>query len=232
MVFKLFSNGFHRRFSMRNIDFDWATSWLWLPIFASNNSEFPFHKIQNCFSTQSSKALFEPLPPRAVLRREHTTSYHPATPAITNITMATATRTTTSSALPTSNFGDGHRQQAPTKSTSTAFGGGTITSSTIVATSNKNISIQVAPTVVGTVKERIQMFGGDAPPKPEPRTLIQKRRSQLSTKWGTDATKKVATRGACGRTGIIVADQRKVEWYTNTHSGTIYKKRIALQSFD
>jgi hypothetical protein len=142
-------------------------------------------------------------------------------------TATAANTTTTSSGLFASNSRDGDRQ-APTTSTST---GAVQATSAVVATTSKNISIQqAAPNKVGTVKERIHMFGGNEVPKPPP-TLVQKRRDQLSTKWEKDATKKVATHGACGRTGNAVKDPRTVEWYTSPNSG-IYKKRIAIRSSD
>jgi hypothetical protein len=96
----------------------------------------------------------------------------------------------------------------------------------VVTTSTKNISIQ-QPKTGTTIKERIQMFGGEVPKPP----LVQKRKEQLSKKWEKDAIKKVATHGVCGRTGgngIKIADPRKVEWYTSPKSGA-YRKRIALR---
>ena len=94
------------------------------------------------------------------------------------IMMTTTTGTMTSSAVRASSSilhdSDG---QTRIHSTSTTTDGAT--SKTVVGTS-RNISIVQAPPKVGTVKERIQMFGGDEVPKPEP-TLVQKRRDQLST---------------------------------------------------
>lgn len=62
----------------------------------------------------------------------------------------------------------------------------------------------------GSVKERIQLFGGETP-------LVQRRLDQLTKKWELDANKVKSKNGG--------KPKPKTEWYASPKSGS-YKKRI------